>query len=338
MTGVVFCARNMRGKNIFSELPIEEVPETDKLKSMSFENEKRAAPRNRNKQRKKNVSKNVESANIKEFSKLSISKQNLDDQKTEKAEKNPSNVASIVHKKVTGANNWEAFLEKSTQLGLINAKEKNELLLNVEMNDENASSKKVNNCVAIDCEMVGIGEGGKENMLARVSIVNSFGECLYDTFVKPTATITDYRTPVSGVRACDLVNAERFSVVQKKVLDLLRGKILVGHAVYNDLIVLKIRHPRHNIRDTTRFKKFYSIGSGTPSLKKLTSHFLKVDIQCGEHNSIQDAQAAMQLYMLYRKEWEADLRKRRHIHLHHQTKKKSKPSHKPKRFGKNYKK
>lgn len=36
--------------------------------------------------------------------------------------------------------------------------------------------------VAIDCEMVGTGEDGKESALARVSIVNKFGIALLDTF------------------------------------------------------------------------------------------------------------------------------------------------------------
>jgi RNA exonuclease 4 len=56
----------------------------------------------------------------------------------------------------------------------------------------------------MDCEMVGVGENGKESVLARVSIVNHFGHCIYDTFVKPTEKVTDYRTHVSGVRPADL--------------------------------------------------------------------------------------------------------------------------------------
>lgn len=47
--------------------------------------------------------------------------------------------------------------------------------------------------------MVGIGEMGMENMLARVSIVNQLGQCLYDKYVKPTEPVVDYRTPVSGI-------------------------------------------------------------------------------------------------------------------------------------------
>jgi hypothetical protein len=57
--------------------------------------------------------------------------------------------------------------------------------------------------LAIDCEMVGVGPL-KEDALARVSVVNEFGYCLYDKFVKPKAQVTDYRTEFSGVREEDL--------------------------------------------------------------------------------------------------------------------------------------
>jgi RNA exonuclease 4 len=62
----------------------------------------------------------------------------------------------------------------------------------------------VTDVVAIDCEMVGGGENGKDNLLARVSVVNKFNEVLYDTFVKPLEAVTDYRTQFSGVRESDL--------------------------------------------------------------------------------------------------------------------------------------
>lgn len=52
--------------------------------------------------------------------------------------------------------------------------------------------------------MVGGGVDGKDNLLARVSIVNHFGQCLYDKYVKPTEKVTDYRTFVSGIRPHDI--------------------------------------------------------------------------------------------------------------------------------------
>jgi len=60
-------------------------------------------------------------------------------------------------------------------------------------------------CLGMDCEMVGVGPQN-ESALARVSIVNEAGYCLLDTFVKPKVKVTDYRTPVSGVREQDLIN------------------------------------------------------------------------------------------------------------------------------------
>ena len=58
--------------------------------------------------------------------------------------------------------------------------------------------------IGMDCEMVGVGYGGKDSILARVSIVNHFGNCIYDKYVKPREKVTDYRTAVSGIRPKDI--------------------------------------------------------------------------------------------------------------------------------------
>lgn len=50
--------------------------------------------------------------------------------------------------------------------------------------------------IAIDCEYVGIGFEGRDDMLARVSIVDSSGGVIYDKYVTPTDEVTDYRTEV----------------------------------------------------------------------------------------------------------------------------------------------
>lgn len=160
--------------------------------------------------------------------------------------------------------------------------------------------------------MVGIHPDGQGNMLARVSIVNSKGDTLYDKFVKPTENVTDYRTPVSGVRPEDIESGELFTKVKKDVSQILRGKLLIGHALEHDLRVLKISHPKHMIRDTSTYWQFKQLTEGrTPGLKRLTLHFLGANIQEGEHSSVQDAKAALQLYMLARKDWELMLKKRR---------------------------
>ncbi|XP_037348853.1 RNA exonuclease 4 isoform X2 [Talpa occidentalis] len=166
--------------------------------------------------------------------------------------------------------------------------------------------------LALDCEMVGVGPKGEESVAARVSLVNQFGKCVYDKFVRPTQPVTDYRTAVSGIRPEHLGQGEEFDVVQKEVAGLLRGRILVGHALHNDLKVLLLDHPKKKIRDTQKYKPFKSqVKSGRPSLKLLAKKILGVGVQEAEHCSIQDAQAAMRLYVTVKKEWENTARDRR---------------------------
>lgn len=118
---------------------------------------------------------------------------------------------------------------------------------------------KLTKFLAMDCEMVGIGHNGDDHMLARVSIVNKFGDCVYDKFVKAREEVKDYRTSVSGVRKEDLLNGEDFSTVQKDVSELIKGRILVGHSLKNDLSVLFLSHAKRNIRDTSRYKPFRKV-------------------------------------------------------------------------------
>ncbi|XP_037319219.2 RNA exonuclease 4 [Pungitius pungitius] len=163
--------------------------------------------------------------------------------------------------------------------------------------------------VAIDCEMVGVGPDGEESILARVSIVNHFGKCIYDKYVKPTEKVTDYRTFVSGIRPADIKDGEDLQVVQKEVADILQGRIVVGHALHNDLKILLLDHPKKKIRDTQKYKPFRrAVKSGRPALKVLCREILNVKVQQGEHSSVQDAQATMRLYTMVKKHWEAEIK------------------------------
>ncbi|XP_040461217.1 RNA exonuclease 4 isoform X2 [Falco naumanni] len=143
------------------------------------------------------------------------------------------------------------------------------------------ASEGLTRAVAMDCEMVGVGPKGEDSIVARVSIVNQFGKCVYDKYVKPTEEVTDYRTAVSGIRPENINTGEDFKTVQKEVANILNGRILVGHALRNDLKVLFLDHPQKKIRDTQRYKPFR------------------------QRVKIQDAQAAMRLYTLEKKKWEA---------------------------------
>jgi RNA exonuclease 4 len=158
--------------------------------------------------------------------------------------------------------------------------------------------------VAIDCEMVGVGPDGKDSALARVSIVNFHGHVVLDDYVKPKERVTDYRTHVSGITKQHLTSAITFEDVQKRVADILTDKILVGHSVHNDLKALMLSHPRSHIRDTSKFPLFQKMGTGrTPGLRHIAKHVLGIEIQQGQHSSVEDARVVMEIYKKYRKQW-----------------------------------
>lgn len=163
--------------------------------------------------------------------------------------------------------------------------------------------------LAMDCEFVGVGPEGTESALARVSIVNFYGHTILDKFVKPREKVTDWRTWVSGVTPKHMNEAISFQEAQNETSKLLEGRILVGHAIHHDLDALFLSHPKSKIRDTSQYKPFRSISMGkTPSLKKLSLHFLKIDIQGAAHSSVEDARATMLLFRLHRKDFERSIR------------------------------
>lgn len=182
------------------------------------------------------------------------------------------------------------------------------ILGGVDLSDE---KKEPGTYVAIDCEMVGVGPEGSESVLARVSIVNWHGAILMDSFVKPQEKVTDYRTWVSGVRPQDLRDAPSFQEVQAQVAALIKGRVLVGHAIHNDLKALLLSHPRPLIRDTAQNKLCREIANSKyPSLRKLVALRLGIEIQKSgsEHSPVEDARATMALYRTLHADWQKTMR------------------------------
>jgi len=166
----------------------------------------------------------------------------------------------------------------------------------------------------MDCEMVGVGEGGVESVLARVSIVNFHGHLVLDRFVRSREKVTDHRTAVSGIRPEDirgpgaffffffffsatfsdslllsllLLGAKSFEEVQKECAAVFKDRIVVGHALVNDFQALLLPHPRRLIRDTSAYPPFKKVANGmTPSMRMLAKKFLGMQIQKGEHSSV----------------------------------------------------
>lgn len=151
---------------------------------------------------------------------------------------------------------------------------------------------------AIDCEMC--NAAGNEQVLTRISVVDSNLEVVYDTLVKPDVPIVDYVTQFSGITAEMLKDVTtRLSEVQGKLLELIQpGAILVGHSLDFDLRVLKLHHD--NVIDTAvlyvdqRGPRFKS------SLRNLVKTYLSREIQGSQrgHCSIEDAKSCMELVLL----------------------------------------
>ncbi|XP_063630874.1 RNA exonuclease 4-like [Cydia splendana] len=166
--------------------------------------------------------------------------------------------------------------------------------------------RRAKQVVAIDTESVGGGPRGSVNILARVSIVNK-QRVIYDEYVIPFSPVTDYRMPWSGICEEDLAGAYKtFDEVRQDVARILQGYILVGHDLQFDLRALELTHPSNDIRDTSLYKPF-RYTTNKPSLKYLAKKYLKRDIQVGDHCSVEDARAIMDLYLLVEKEWEKEM-------------------------------
>jgi RNA exonuclease 4 len=173
--------------------------------------------------------------------------------------------------------------------------------------------------VALDCEMVGIGTDGKQSVVARASVVDWDGQCLYDRYVQVPVHVTDFRTKYSGITPAHLKAKQHRAVspaqCRQDVSNLLKDKILVGHALHNDLDVLMLQHT--NVRDTAKYRPFQRLhhvvgGSGKQKyrprkLKDLVAERLDQTIQTGSHDSVQDAAAAMALYRSVHIEWEQEI-------------------------------
>ncbi|KAI8066368.1 hypothetical protein BC940DRAFT_334235 [Gongronella butleri] len=149
--------------------------------------------------------------------------------------------------------------------------------------------------MAVDCEMVLTTKG---RALARVSIVGEDGEVVLDEFVKPEDRIVDYLTEFSGITR-EIMEATQCSLrrAQKHVRKLVdHDVLLVGHSLDQDLKALQLAHPV--CADTSLL---YDSARGIPfqpSLRGLTKTMLHRKIQEHRHDSVQDANASLDLFKL----------------------------------------
>jgi len=160
-----------------------------------------------------------------------------------------------------------------------------------------------------------------------VVAVNAHGNVLLDRYVLPQEKVLDLRTRWSGIEWKHLQEgiAHPFRGVQKEVADIIKDRVVVGHALSNDLQCLLLSHPGSMIRDTAWYRPLQTKSKKPSKLQWLARKYLNVNIQSGAHDPAEDARAAMLLYQMFKKDWEASLSAKKFK----RKKKKSKASDQP---------
>ncbi|TDL28522.1 hypothetical protein BD410DRAFT_781040 [Rickenella mellea] len=155
----------------------------------------------------------------------------------------------------------------------------------------------------------GVGPGGSTSMVSKITLIDFMGKVVLDAYVCPTMPVTDYRTATTGIepRHLDPGVAMRFSEAQARVASLIKGKVLIGHAIWQDLSVLGIPHPAINTRDVALYQPFRNALQSPNQiigLQTLMWHMMRRRIQDGVQNSFENATAALDLYRSHSSAWE----------------------------------
>ena len=173
--------------------------------------------------------------------------------------------------------------------------------------------ERIENAVAIDCEMVGVSPYNK-SALAHVAIVDFNGKKIYDKYVIPIGgieSITDYRTDYSGITPAKLVRLDKtkhsFETIKREVHKILKDKIIVGHGLINDFKVLHYTPSKDMVWDSTLIDKYLQNHPYIPDkrqprkLKAISKEFANNNIQKEDktgHSPLEDARASMNLYRI----------------------------------------
>lgn len=195
--------------------------------------------------------------------------------------------------------------------------------------------------LSIHCESVRTGISGVNKTLARVTIVDGRSRnILMDDFCQIPLPVTDFCD--TGITPFDIQvpspmsasSAKPLSVIRAHVEQFLRGSLLVGYKVEEDLKALGISHPWTQIRDTAFFPPFLhtrTVGGSTSvvtvrSPDELSAEFLGQPLRpMGDRARPVDlCQSTLGLYDTFRVQWE---RQNQDAYLHHQHPHQPSPQH-----------
>lgn len=171
--------------------------------------------------------------------------------------------------------------------------------------------------VSLRPEMVEVSYTGVRNLirptalsLARISALRGdqgpkHGVPFIDDYIVHTKPIYDYLTTFSGIEVGDLDPKKSTKTLvtlqtayRRLWLLLNLGCVFVGHGLKSDFRCINLQVPKSQIRDTIEFYYLPDFRRKL-SLKFLAYIVLKEEVQMRNHDSIEDANTALQLYEKY---------------------------------------
>ncbi|KAJ5998551.1 hypothetical protein N7451_006361 [Penicillium sp. IBT 35674x] len=166
--------------------------------------------------------------------------------------------------------------------------------------------------IVMDCEMVSLS-GGRLELAFLTALDFLTGDILIDHYVRPREEVINWNTRFSGVTRQAMAEAMRTGkgLEWEEARDRLRSfadsdTVLIGHALYNDLNVLRFIHLRivdSSILTCDAVFPDHPVGKSAPriwGLKTLTRELLGYTIQGSKlgHCALEDTRATRELVML----------------------------------------
>ncbi|KAL3684625.1 hypothetical protein R1sor_002647 [Riccia sorocarpa] len=152
------------------------------------------------------------------------------------------------------------------------------------------------NLLALDCEMALCEDGTMQ--VVRVCLVDRNLQTVIDTLVRPSKTVKEYKSHITGVTAEDLesVTVTQTDIQTKVKGTLSPGTIVIGHSLFNDLRALHIDHRR--VIDTAYLFPIRNRPQvWSPALRDLCKLVLGYDFRddAKPHDCLEDAKIPMKI-------------------------------------------